>query len=244
MQKDPKQQELRHTWCRQSECHTHMHRTDADTNTDTGTDRDTSTGTDTGTDTGADTQKGTEAGTDTWKPGLTEPRYYGTTGPRKCMVQLGHENVWYNWATTGVWWLPDSWAPRMYGTTGPRKCMVQLSHQKVWYNWAFGTTGPPEPLVQPGPENLWYNRAPRIFGTTRPPESWDWRRILLRTHLVEDPMWGILLRLRLVKDLKTWNTIGFTSFSFQDVEKALVLLCFRSKMLKKHWFYSAFTPKC
>ena len=65
LQKDPKQQELRHTWCRQSECHTHMHRTDADTNTDTGTDRDTSTGTDTGTDTGADTQKGTEAGTDT-----------------------------------------------------------------------------------------------------------------------------------------------------------------------------------
>ena len=206
LQKDPKQQELRHTWCRQSECHTHMHRTDADTNTDTGTDRDTSTGTDTGTDTGADTQKGTEAGTDTWKPGLTEPRYYGTTGPRKCMVQL--------------------------------------SHQKVWYNWAFGTTGPPEPLVQPGPENLWYNRAPRIFGTTRPPESWDWRRILLRTHLVEDPMWGILLRLRLVKDLKTWNTIGFTVFSFQDVEKALVLLCFRSKMLKKHWFYSVFAPKC
>ena len=189
MQKDPKQQELRHTWCRQSECHTHMHRTDADTNTDTGTDRDTSTGTDTGTDTGADTQKGTEAGTDTWKPGLTEPRYYGTTGPRKCMVQL--------------------------------------SHQKVWYNWAFGTTGPPEPLVQPGPENLWYNRAPRIFGTTRPPESWDWRRILLRTHLVEDPMWGILLRLRLVKDLKTWNTIFKQK---QKIEKKKKSLFFQRKM--------------
>ena len=32
-------------------------------------------------------------------------------------------------------------------------------------------------------------------------------------------------------------------FSLQNVEKALVLLCFRSKMLKKHWSYCVFAPK-
>ena len=30
---------------------------------------------------------------------------------------------------------------------------------------------------------------------------------------------------------------GFTMFSLENVEKALVLLCFRSNMLKKQWFY-------
>ena len=33
------------------------------------------------------------------------------------------------------------------------------------------------------------------------------------------------------------KTIGFTVFSFKHVKQPLVLLCFRSKMLKNHWFY-------
>ena len=33
------------------------------------------------------------------------------------------------------------------------------------------------------------------------------------------------------------KTSGFTTFSFTNVEKALVLLCFRSTMSKNHWFY-------
>ena len=37
--------------------------------------------------------------------------------------------------------------------------------------------------------------------------------------------------------------MGFTVFSLHNVEKALVLLCFRSKMLKKHWFYCVFAQK-
>ena len=32
--------------------------------------------------------------------------------------------------------------------------------------------------------------------------------------------------------------------SFKNVKKSLVLLCFRSKMLKNHWFYCVFAPKC
>ena len=33
------------------------------------------------------------------------------------------------------------------------------------------------------------------------------------------------------------KTIGFIVLSLKNVEKPLVLLCFRSKMLKNHWFY-------
>ena len=33
------------------------------------------------------------------------------------------------------------------------------------------------------------------------------------------------------------KTIGFTVFSLKSIEKALVLLCFRSKRLKNQWFY-------
>ena len=32
-------------------------------------------------------------------------------------------------------------------------------------------------------------------------------------------------------------------FSLKSIEKALVLLCFRSKVLKKHWFYCVFAQK-
>ena len=32
-------------------------------------------------------------------------------------------------------------------------------------------------------------------------------------------------------------------FSLKNVEKPLVLLCFRSKMLKNHWFYCVFVQK-
>ena len=37
--------------------------------------------------------------------------------------------------------------------------------------------------------------------------------------------------------------MGFSAFSFKKVEKALVLQCFRSNMLKKHWFYCVFAQK-
>ena len=37
-----------------------------------------------------------------------------------------------------------------------------------------------------------------------------------------------------------WKTIGFIVFSLNNVEKPLVLLCFRSNMLKNHWFYNVF----
>ena len=43
---------------------------------------------------------------------------------------------------------------------------------------------------------------------------------------------------------KCWTTIGFTVCSLQNVEKPLVLLCFRSKRLKKHWFYCVFAQNC
>ena len=33
-------------------------------------------------------------------------------------------------------------------------------------------------------------------------------------------------------------------FSLKSTEKALVLFCFRSKMLKNHWFYYVFAQKC
>ena len=46
------------------------------------------------------------------------------------------------------------------------------------------------------------------------------------------------------RTLKTWKSIGFTVFSLKNVEKPLVLLCFRSKMLKNHWFYCVFAQKC
>ena len=41
-----------------------------------------------------------------------------------------------------------------------------------------------------------------------------------------------------------WKTIGFIVFSLKNVEKPVVLLCFRSKMLKNHWLYYVFTQKC
>ena len=40
------------------------------------------------------------------------------------------------------------------------------------------------------------------------------------------------------------KTIGFTVFSLKLVEKPLVLLCFRSKMLKNHWFCHCRAPTC
>ena len=42
---------------------------------------------------------------------------------------------------------------------------------------------------------------------------------------------------------KCWKTIGFSVLSRKKVEKALVLLRFRSKMLKNHWFYCVFAQK-
>ena len=45
-----------------------------------------------------------------------------------------------------------------------------------------------------------------------------------------------LWRPRLIKDPKNVKNLGFTVFSLKHVEKALVLECFGSKMLKKHWF--------
>ena len=42
---------------------------------------------------------------------------------------------------------------------------------------------------------------------------------------------------------KCWKGNGFTVFSHKKVEKALVLLCFRSNMLKTHWFYCVFAQK-
>ena len=39
------------------------------------------------------------------------------------------------------------------------------------------------------------------------------------------------------------KSIGFTVFSLKNIEKALVLQCFRSKVLKNHWFYCVFTQK-
>ena len=39
------------------------------------------------------------------------------------------------------------------------------------------------------------------------------------------------------------KTIGFTVFSLQHVEKAMVLLCFRSTLLKKQWLYCVFAQK-
>ena len=59
-----------------------------------------------------------------------------------------------------------------------------------------------------------------------------------------DPMWRILLRLRVVKDPKKLTSIGFAVFSLQIDKKPLVLLCFRSKLLRNQWFYYVFAQKC
>ena len=40
------------------------------------------------------------------------------------------------------------------------------------------------------------------------------------------------------------KTMGFIVCSLQNVEKQVVLLCFRSHMLKNHWFYCVFARKC
>ena len=40
------------------------------------------------------------------------------------------------------------------------------------------------------------------------------------------------------------NQWCYCGFSLKNVEKSLVLLCARSKMLKKHWFYSVFFQHC
>ena len=53
-----------------------------------------------------------------------------------------------------------------------------------------------------------------------------------------------LSRPRLIKDTKNVQIIGFTVCSLKNVKKQLVLLCFRSKMLKNHWFYCVFAQKC
>ena len=44
-----------------------------------------------------------------------------------------------------------------------------------------------------------------------------------------------------LKHLK--KTIGFIMFSLRSDDKQFVLLCFRSKKLKNHWFYCVFGPK-
>ena len=46
------------------------------------------------------------------------------------------------------------------------------------------------------------------------------------------------------RTLKTWKTVGFTASSLKSVEKVVVVLCFRSKMLKKCWFYNVCVSKC
>ena len=74
-------------------------------------------------------------------------------------------------------------------------------------------------------------------------------------HTRLERLWGTLTD-KLFREC--WKSIGFTVFSLKNVEKplvllcfrskmlkkALVLLCFRSEMLKKHWFYCVFAPKC
>ncbi len=37
--------------------------------------------------------------------------------------------------------------------------------------------------------------------------------------------------------------MGFTVFSLNNVEKPLILMCFRSKMVNDYWFYCAFAQK-
>ena len=41
-----------------------------------------------------------------------------------------------------------------------------------------------------------------------------------------------------------WKIIGVIVFSLTNVEKSLVLLCFRSQMLKNQWFYGVFAQTC
>ena len=65
------------------------------------------------------------------------------------------------------------------------------------------------------------------------------RRILLRSRLVLGPYGGLVWS----RTLKTWKTIGFTMCSLKSVEKALVLLCFRSKRLNNQWFYCKISVK-
>ena len=43
---------------------------------------------------------------------------------------------------------------------------------------------------------------------------------------------------------KGLKNIGFTVFSLKNVKNPLVLLCCRSKNVKKHWFYCVFAQKC
>ena len=52
------------------------------------------------------------------------------------------------------------------------------------------------------------------------------------SHTRLEKLWGTL-----TDKLFREKSIGFTVFSVKYIEKPLVLLCFRSKMLKKHWFY-------
>ena len=60
------------------------------------------------------------------------------------------------------------------------------------------------------------------------------------SHTRLEKLWGTLTD-KLFREC--WNTIGFTVFSLKDVEKLVVSLCFRSKMLKNHWFYCVFAQK-
>ena len=47
-----------------------------------------------------------------------------------------------------------------------------------------------------------------------------------------------------LKNVEKQKNIGFTVFSLKNVEQPVVLLCFRSNMLKNHWFYCVFAQKC
>ena len=87
-----------------------------------------------------------------------------------------------------------------------------------------------------GSANAWYNWATECWNT----KSY----VVLMVQLGPDclaqlgPRWFYC-----VFAPKCWKSIGFTVFSLQNVEKAMVLLCFRSKMLKNQWFYCGFDQK-
>ena len=59
----------------------------------------------------------------------------------------------------------------------------------------------------------------------------------LRPRLSKDPQNGKKHWFYSVFAQQCWTSIGFILFSLKNVEKALVLLCFRSNMLKNHWYY-------
>ena len=76
------------------------------------------------------------------------------------------------------------------------------------------------------------------------PLQWDPKqqelKTQLRPRLVLGPYGGLVWS----RTLKTWKkNIGFIVVSLKNSEKAMVLLCFRSKVLKKQWFYYVFAQR-